>query len=186
MVRRLRAWVSLHQHRQNLPFDAVGDPGLGAVDNIVIALAAGVGADRLQVGAAVRLGERDAAAQLAARETRQIAALLLRGAEALHRRRHDEMRIEKSRNRHPHRRHALDYLRVGHRRNPDAAVLGGDGGAEQPERLELLDDRGRVGVGGFQRMHHRAHIALQEPVHALQDERLLSAVLERLRYRGHA
>ncbi len=73
---RLGLGVGLDQQGQDVALDRVGDPQLGAVDEIVVALSARDGADALQVGAGVRLGERQAAAQLAGGETRQPVGLL--------------------------------------------------------------------------------------------------------------
>jgi hypothetical protein len=60
---------------------AVGDEGLGAVENVTIALFHRGGAHVLQVGAGARLAHRDGADHLAARQLRQPALLLLLGAE---------------------------------------------------------------------------------------------------------
>ena len=54
------------------------DPGLGAVDDVVVAVAPRGHADPLQVGAGVGLGQRQAAANLAGGELRQPVRLLLR------------------------------------------------------------------------------------------------------------
>ena len=74
LVARLRLRIGLHQQREARAFDAVGDPGLGAVDDVVVAVAPRRHADALQVGAGVGLGERKPAADLAARKPRQPAA----------------------------------------------------------------------------------------------------------------
>ena len=107
-VARLRVGIGLDQQREALAVDAVGDPGLGAVDHVAVAVAPRDRADRLQIGAAIGLGQREAAAQLAGGEARQEGLLLRFGAEALHRRRHDEVRVEDAGQRHPHPRYALD------------------------------------------------------------------------------
>ncbi len=71
---------------KQVPVDAVGDPGLGAVDDVVIAVAprgaCGSPAGRCRQSGSV---SADAAAQLAGREARQVVALLLLGAVALRR-----------------------------------------------------------------------------------------------------
>ena len=59
---------------------AVGDERLRAVDDVVLAVAAGGGLDALQVGAGAGFGHRDGADQLAARHARQPVALLLLAA----------------------------------------------------------------------------------------------------------
>ncbi len=132
-------------------------------------------ANGLQIRAAVGLGQCDAAAQLAAGKTRQVVAFLRLGAESLHRRRHDQMGVEDPRHRHPHGGNTLDDLGVGHRRQTQAAILGIDGGAEQPQLLHLLDDGLGVGVGGFQLVGVGCHLALQEAIDAGEDQGLVVA-----------
>ncbi|MNE34293.1 hypothetical protein D3C80_1280100 [compost metagenome] len=56
---------------------AVGDEGLGAVQDIVVARLDGGGLDALQVGAGARLGHGDGADQFARLQARQPARLLL-------------------------------------------------------------------------------------------------------------
>ena len=182
-VARPRLRVGLDQHRDDVALDAVADPGLGAVDPVAVAVAAGGGPDRLQVGAAVGLGERDPAAQLPGGETRKEAGLLGFAAEALHRRGHDEVRVENPGYRHPHRGHPLDDLRVGGGGQAEAAVLLADGGAEEPELAHLLDDLGRPGVGRFEIVHVGPDLALEEAIHRVEDEGL---VVVRPEVVGHA
>src|SRR6185503_6497077 len=64
LVPGLRLRVGLHQQREARALNAVGNPGLGAVDDVVAAIAPRRHADRLQVGAGVRLGERKTSADL--------------------------------------------------------------------------------------------------------------------------
>ena len=82
---RFGGGIGLHQQREAGTVDAVADPRLGAVHHIGIALAARGHADRLEIGAAIRLGQRQTAAQLARGETWQELALLRVGAVALRR-----------------------------------------------------------------------------------------------------
>ena len=138
-VARLGLRVGLDQQGQARALDAVGDPALGAVDDVVVAIAHGTRTDRLQVGAAVGLGEREAAAQLARGKARQEAALLGFGAEALHGGRHHQVRAEDAGERHPDLGHARDHAGVGQRRHAEAAVFGRDRSTEQAELLHLLD-----------------------------------------------
>ena len=140
LVPRLGVRVGLDQKGEAVAVEAVGDPGLAAIDHVLIAGALRRGSYRLQVGAAVRLGQAHAAAQLAGREARQQRRLLLLGAVALHHHGHDQVRVDDAADRHPHRRDALDDLRVGRGRQAEAAVLGGDDAAEQPHLLHLFDD----------------------------------------------
>ena len=105
--------VSLDQDCETAALDGVGDPGLGAVDREVVALAAGGGTYRLEVGTAIRLGERQSTADFAACEPRQETFLLRFGSESLHRFRHDEVRVEDARQGHPNLGDSRDDLRVG-------------------------------------------------------------------------
>ena len=168
-VARFGRRIGLDQHGEDIALDAVGDPGLGAVDDIGVALALGAGAHGLEIGAAVRLGQGDAAAQLAGREFRQEARLLLLGAEALDRRRHDQVRIDNAGDRHPPRRNPLDDRRIGHRRQAEPAIFRRDGGAEQAEVLHLLDDAVRVFVPGFQIVGDRQDAAFDEALYGVED-----------------
>src|SRR3546814_17668637 len=70
------------------------DPGLGAVDDVAVAVALRRHADALQVGAGVRLGQRQAAADLAAGQPRQPRLPLILGAELLDRQRQHQVRVE--------------------------------------------------------------------------------------------
>ena len=144
LVPRLRLRVGLDQQQHHVAVHGVGDPGLGAVDHVVVAFAPGHGADRLQVGAGVGLGQAQRAAQLAGGHARQVLALLFLGAAAFDRRGHDQVRVEDAGGRHPHRRHLDHDLGVDPRRQAQAAVLGGDGGAEQAQLLHFLDQLMRV------------------------------------------
>ena len=76
VVARLGIGIGLDQQREALAVDAVGDPGLGAVDDVAVAASPRRRADRLQIGAAIGLGQREAAAQFAGREARQEVLLL--------------------------------------------------------------------------------------------------------------
>ena len=84
------ARVGLHQRGENVSVNAVADPHLGAVDHVAAFALGRPGADRLQVRAAVGLGQRDRAAQLAVRTPWKVAPLLGLGTEALDDGGHDE------------------------------------------------------------------------------------------------
>jgi hypothetical protein len=129
--------------------------------------------DRLQIGAAVRLGQREAAADFAAGEFRQPFALLLLGAGTLHGGRHDEVRVEDARQRHPDDRDPLDDLRVGQAGQAEPAVFLLDDRAEQAELLHLPDDF--LGIGVVMLKLHRVglDVALQEAVDRVEDHPFL-------------
>ena len=67
---------------QRLGFRTVGDPHLGAVEDVTVTLLLGAGAHRDYVGAGARLGHRQRADMLAGDQLRQIFVLLRIGAVA--------------------------------------------------------------------------------------------------------
>ncbi len=170
---RLRLRIGLHQQREAGAFDAVGDPGLGAVDDVVVAVAARRHADALQVGAGVGLGEREPAADLAARKARQPALLLLLGAEFLDRERQHQVRVEDAGDRHPDRRDAHDDLGVDRGGQAEAAVFDADGRAEQAELLHLRDDLGGPAIGVVVLLHDRLDVALEPAIDRREQLRLI-------------
>ena len=162
--------IGLDERGEDVSFDAVGDPHLGAVDHVAAVAKLCPGADPLQVRAAVGLGEGDRAAQLPARATREIAPLLRFGAEAFDGGGHDEVGVEDPRHRHPHRRDLLDDPRIGGGGESEAAVLLADGRAEEPELLHLLDDLLRPDVVLFELAHVGPHVAFEEAVDGVEDQ----------------
>ena len=120
---------------------AVGHPHLRAGDHVLLAVAHGAARDVARVAARVGLRQRQAAAELARREARQPALLLLVGAVVHDEVRGDRVRVDDARQRHPAVGELLDDADVGEEVEPEAAVLLGDRDAEQAERLHLLDDR---------------------------------------------
>ena len=57
---RLGVRIGLYQQRKAIAVVGIGDPGLRAIDDVIVAIALGDGADRLQIGATIGLGQRDA------------------------------------------------------------------------------------------------------------------------------
>ncbi|MCY1422762.1 hypothetical protein D9M71_384570 [compost metagenome] len=74
------AGIGLGHHQHHVAGLAVGDEGLGAVDDVLVALLHRAGAYRLQVGTGARLGHGDGADALAGTDLRQPELLLLLGA----------------------------------------------------------------------------------------------------------
>ena len=72
--------IGLGDHDDQVGVLAVGDEGLRAVEHVAVAGLLRGRAHALQVGAGARLGHGDGADQLAGRELRQPALLLLLGA----------------------------------------------------------------------------------------------------------
>ena len=168
-VTRLRARVGDGQQRERGALAAVGDEHLAAVDDVVVAGASRRRADRLHVGAGVRLGQAQPAAGLAAREGRQEAPALLVGAVVQDDERRHRVAVEDPGQRHPAPAQLLDDPRVGRDVEPEAAVLGRHQGAEEPERPQAGDEAVRIGVGVLQRGGDRPHLLVHEAPHGGHD-----------------
>ena len=110
---------------------AVGDPGLGAVDDVVVAVAHRAGDQRGGVRAGLRLGQAVAAEQLAADQVGQPARALLVGAELGQREAGQGVHADALGHRGPDGRELLDDLQVDLVGLAAAAVLLGVGQAEQ-------------------------------------------------------
>ena len=182
---RLGGGIGLHEEGEACPVNAVRYPGLGAVDEVVVALAFGDGADGLQIGAAIGLGQGQAAAQFARGEARQERALLRLGAETPDRSCHDEVRVEDAGQGHPHPRDALDDHGIDRGRKPEPAVVLGDGGAEEAELAHALDDLGGIEVVMLELVDMGLHVALEEALDARED-RVLDLLFRALCGVGHA
>ena len=167
---RLGVGVGLDQQREARTLDAVRDPCLGAVDHVAVAAFHRAGADRLQIGAAIGFCKRQPTAHLAAGEFGQEVFFLVLGAEALNRRGHDQVRIENPGERHPDLGDHRDDPRIGRRRQPETAEFRRDGGAEQPQRLHLLDHLGGIDVVVLERHHVRLDVALEPLLDTVEDQ----------------
>src|SRR5215831_19779734 len=77
VVARPSVCIGLDQKRKTGSFRPIGDPGLGAADKVMIAIAPGGHANALQVGAGIRFSQGKAAADLAGGEFSQPFRLLL-------------------------------------------------------------------------------------------------------------
>ena len=78
----LRLGICLDEHGKRIGVTSVGDPGLCAVDDVVIANSSGDGGDTLQIAAGLRLSQSDAGPLLATGEIRQPPCTLLRRPKA--------------------------------------------------------------------------------------------------------
>ena len=141
-VARVGLRVSFDEQGETAAVDAVRNPRLGAVDDIVVAVTDGCGTDRLQVGPRVRLGQREAAANFAAGEFGQPLRLLSRRTKAFDGARHDKMRVENAGNRHPIRCDMRHNFRIGDGGQAETAIFLSDGRAEQPHFGHLGDEFG--------------------------------------------
>ncbi len=185
-VARVGLGVGLDEHEDESGAQAVGDPHLLAVDDVGVAVLAGGRLDRLDVGAQLRLGEREGGAQVAGRHLGQVLLLLLLGAELHQQVGADEVGVDDPGDRDPAARELLDDHRVGRQVQPHPAVLLGDGGAEQAELLHLLDDRLRERVLVVVLLRVRQDLLVRELAHHLGDRLLLVRLVDRGRSRyGH-
>jgi hypothetical protein len=91
----------------------VGDEHLGAGEDVLVAAAECRGANRLHVAAGVRLGQREAAALVAARHRRQEIFFLSVGAVIRDDIAHDEMAVDDAGERHPSARQLFHHARIG-------------------------------------------------------------------------
>ena len=144
---RLRRGVGDRQQREGVALAAVGHEHLAAGDQIVVAVPPRDGADGLDVGAGVRLGEAEPAARLPAGEARQEAAPLLLGAVVEHDQRGHGVAVDDPRQRHPAAAELLDDARVGGDVEAETAVVAGHERAEEPELAHARDQVVGIGVG---------------------------------------
>ena len=143
----------------------------------MIAVAPRRHADSLQIGAGVRLGQRQAAAHFAGRELRQpVSASAAGRAELLDRERQHQMRIEDAGDRHPHAEMRITILRIGDRRQPQAAILRADRRAEQPEFLHLLDDFRRIAVRVVVFLDDGPNFLFKPAVDGVEQQRLVGQI----------
>ena len=170
-VARRRVRIGLHQEGKALAMDPVRDPGLGTVDDVTRPVAARDGPDRgLEIRAPVRLGQREAAADLATRELRKPLAFLRRRAVAHQGRRHDEVGVVDTGDRHPHPGHPLHDAGVGGRPEAEAAILLGNDRAEQAELLHPLHDVLGPDVVLLEVMRVGRDLLLQELLDRVEDD----------------
>jgi GntR family transcriptional regulator len=161
--------IGLGQDGEAGAMDAVGDPGLGAVEHIVVAIATRHGADALQVGAGIGLGQADAATDLAGGEARQPRPLLRLGTVALHGGGHDQVGVEDAGRRHPRLGNARDDAGIHGGRKSQTTVLGVDRRTEQAELLHLLDQVVGILVGVVELPRDGLDLALDPAVDAVED-----------------
>ena len=143
-----------HKHVSN---GAVGDPHLGALEQVATFGATRAGNHGARVGAVVRLGQTEAADKLAAGQLRQIFLLLLFTAKFVDRHHHQ-------RGLHTHHRavagvNALNFTRdqaVADIVQPASAVLGRNGCTQQAQLAHFTEDF-HVGLLVAERVQHPRH-----------------------------
>ena len=116
----------------------VRHPRLGAVDDVLVAVALGAAGDVAGVAARVGLAQRERAAPLRGRQLGEPALLLLIGAVHHQQRGHHRVGVEDAGEAHPAGGELLDDADVGEQIQPEPAVLLGDGHPEQPELAHRL------------------------------------------------
>ena len=138
--------------------DAVAAPLLAAVEDVAVAVLPGAGVDRGDVGARLRLGNRDRRDDAALGDDRQVFLPLLLGAEM--KQRHDEHGVEAG-DRGAGRRDLRDLLaRDAHHGEVAvrAAILLGHPELHQPHFAEQLDDLQREAIGLVDLGGDRRHV----------------------------
>ena len=173
-VRRVGARVGADQDGQQRAAAGVGDPRLRAVDDVVVAVLHGRGAQRLQVGAATGLGERHRGAHLAGRHPGEVVLLLLLGAHGEQQLGHHGVPAHGTGQAHPAARELLGDHRVAGGRDGDVAVRLGDRQPEDPELLHLLDERLGVGVRVLELAGHGLDRLVDEVADEVDDLLLLA------------
>ena len=133
--------------------------------------------DALHVRAHLGLGEREGRPHLAGGHPRQEVLLLLVGAELHQQVGADEVGVDDPGDRDPAPRQLLHDHRVGGEVEPHPAVLLGDGHAEEPELLHLLDHGVREGVLVVVLLGHGEDLVVDELADHLGDGLLLVGLL---------
>ncbi|MNQ68988.1 hypothetical protein D3C85_835640 [compost metagenome] len=123
--------IGLAHQQHHVAAQAVADEDLAAVDDVVVAVAHGGGADRLHVGAAARLGDAHRQDLLAAADAGQPLLLLRFGAQAHDVRRNDVGVQREPRARHTRTVHLFEHDRRMAEIAATAAVLGRHRHAQQ-------------------------------------------------------
>src|SRR5712691_7367370 len=168
--------VELREDDRELRDAAVRDVALLPLEHVAVAVAARGRADRGEVGAGLRLGERDRreAAALVG-EPRQIALALLLGAEPEKRPNREHRRLDRRRERGAAPGELLGDQRRGDVVDPAAAVLARDRVARQPPERRVAQQLGRRLAAGVALGGDRAQLTFGELVR----ERLQLALLRR-------
>ena len=168
-VDRVGALVGLDQGGDDAAAQAVGQPHLLAVDDVLVTFLGRAALDRRDVGSAVRLAHRERTADLAGRHPGQEVLLLLVGAVLADHVRDDEVGVDHAADAHPAAGDLLDDQGVRQQRLAETAVLLRDHEAEQPHLLHPFDDRVRelvlvLEIGGV-----RQDLLVHEGPHGRQD-----------------
>ena len=162
--------IRLDQQREAGAFNAIADPGLRAVNDVIIAIAPRHGANGLQIRPAIRLGQRKPAAQFSGCELRQEARALFGRAHLVHNPRHDQVRIQDAGDRHPFLGNQFNNPRVGGGSQTQPAEFLRNDGAKQPHFLHPRDNFMRVGVFMLKLGCHGPHMAFQKALDGIEHQ----------------
>ncbi len=148
---------------------AVGDPGLAAVEDVLVTVAEGPARNVASVAAGVGLGERERAAPLSRGHGGEPAPLLLlRPVRQDHGGGHG-VGVHDAGEAHPAVGQLLNNADVGQEVEAEAAVFLGDGHTEEAEGAHLLDDLLRKGVGALEAGSDGNDLSLHEAPDGLDD-----------------
>jgi hypothetical protein len=146
---------------------------LHSSDDVAVAVAPRVRGHGLQVRAAAGLGEGHRGAHLAGGHPRQVALLLLLGAELAEQLRDHGVPAHRAREAHPAARELGGDQRVAGHGHRGLAVGLTDGQPEDAQLLHLLDELLRVNVLVLQLAHDRPDLAVDPVADGVDDGLLL-------------
>ena len=182
---RLRRRIGLHQQRKAGALDAVGDPGFGAIDEIVVAVATGGHPDGLKIGSCVGFGQCKSAPYFARSQFWEPCRLLVGRPKLFDCHCQHQVRVEDAGDCHPDAGDAHHDLGVSGRGQPQPTVLCRDSCAEKSEPLHLLDDLGRIPVRVIMVFHDRFYVPCEPTVDRVE-QLFLFVVINRARARTDA
>ena len=170
-VARSRRRIGEREQGERVALAAVGDEHLRPGQHEVVAPAARDGADGLDVGARLGLGEAEAAAGLAAGEARQEAVALRLGAVLEHDEGRHGVAVDHAGQRHEAPAQLLDDPRVRRHVEPESAPGPRHQRAEQPELAQARHEVVGVAVGVFELRRDRHDLHVHEPSYGTDDGR---------------
>ena len=155
-----RAVAGIGEQADPVGLDAVGDPHLAAIDDVIVAVGAGIGLDRCNVRSGARLGQAECRSTSPIGDPRQVALLLLLGS-----RDHDRScRKPREQEHEPEHIRVLGHLfyreREPHDPRSGTAVLLGNAESQQVSLLELIEDVLRVITRGINLASARLDLVL--------------------------
>ena len=151
----------------------VGDPGLGAVDDVLVTVPLGGGAYRLQVRAAAGFGQRHGGPQLTGGHPRQVPVLLFLCPVVLDELGDHGVTAHGPGQAHPAARELLGYEHVARSAHLGVAPRRRNGQPEDSELLHRLDELLGIGVRVIQLPDNGFHIPVHELPHDHDDLALL-------------